>query len=301
MRGRAVAAAVVCVCGSVASSLLWAQAGSPPTGHGGPYLGQKPPGLTPAVFAPGIVSTPTAWEAAISFTPDGSEVFFTRRLVISGNENRILHTKLEDGEWTAPSPPSFARDLIEYEAFVSPDGRTIFYNSDRSKPARPGAVGEIWYSEKTVDGWGEGRYLSDTINKGWVMFVTAARNGTLYFTAGYDRRFGVYRSVFEDGQYREPEFLPDEINHLRGAHPFIAPDESYLIFDAQPDGMGMSQLFVSFRTEAGGWTRARPFDSTINATYTENIPHVSPDGKYFFFHRNNDIYWVDAAVIARLR
>ena len=108
-------------------------------------------------------------------------------------------------------------------------------------------------------------------------------------------------SVFEDGQYQEPEFLPDEINHLRGAHPFIAPDESYLIFDAQPDGMGKSQLFVSFRTEAGGWTRARPFDSTINATDTENIPYVSPDGKYFFFHRTNDIYWVDAAVIARLR
>ena len=77
--------------------------------------------------------------------------------------------------------------------------------------------------------------------------------------------------------------------------------EGFFVFDAQPDGMGKSQLFVSFRAEDGGWTRARPFDSTINATYTENIPHVSPDGKYFFFHRNNDIYWVDAAVIARLR
>ncbi len=297
MKRSTIVAMLLCLCGAA----LISQDRTPPrtTGLKGAYLGLKPPGLAPEVFAPGIVSTPAAWEAAISFAPDGTELFFTRRLSIQGNENRILHMQLRDGSWTAPGPAPFARDLVEYEAFVAPDGKTIFYNSGRPRPG--GAVGEIWYSERAREGWSEGRYLSDVINRGWVMFVTAARNNTLYFTAGYNRKFGIYRSLFRNGSYQEPEFLPDEVNAVRGAHPFIAPDERYLIFDAQPDGMGKSQLFVSFRTSGDNWTKAVKFDATVNATSTESIPNVGPDGKYFFFHRNNDIYWVDARIIDRMR
>lgn len=92
-------------------------------------------------------------------------------------------------------------------------------------------------------------------------------------------------------EYQEPEYL------MRGAHPFIAPDESYLIFDAQAEGRGKSQLFICFKDLSGNWTEAIKFDKKINATFTENIANVSPDGKYLFFHRNNDIYWVDANII----
>jgi len=267
----------------------------------GAYLSQKPPGAIPEVFGPGIVSTEEAWEAAITFSPDEKEFFFTRRESIQGNENRIMHMRLKDGSWTEPELAPFARDIIEYEAFISPNGKYVFYNSDRPKPDGVRTPGEIWYSERITDGWSEGKYLDETINQGWVMFVTAARNNTLYFTAGYNRKFGVYRSRWVEGKYQEPEYLPAEINHLRGAHPYISPDESYLIFDAQPDGMGKSQLFISFKDKEGNWTEAVKFDDTINATYTENIPNVSPNGKYLFFHRNNDIYWVSAVVIERYR
>jgi hypothetical protein len=267
----------------------------------GPYLGQKQPGLTPEIFAPGIVSTEKAWEAAISFSPDGKEIFFTRREDIRGTENRIMYSEFLDGKWTKPSLAPFARDVTEYEAFISPDGKKIFYNSDRPKPNSPTAVGEIWYSEKTPAGWGDGKYLTETINKGWIMFVTASGNNNLYFTAGFNRKFGIYRSAFKNGEYQEPEYLPSEINYLRGAHPFIAPDESYLIFDAQPEGMGKSQLYISFRDKNGNWMKAVKFDETINKTNTENIPNVSPDDKFFFFHRNNDIYWVSAIIIEEMR
>ncbi|MBE0664240.1 MAG: hypothetical protein IH584_00350, partial [Candidatus Aminicenantes bacterium] len=43
----------------------------------GPYLGQKPPGLTPKIFAPGIVSSKDNYEFKIAFTPDGKEIYFT--------------------------------------------------------------------------------------------------------------------------------------------------------------------------------------------------------------------------------
>lgn len=44
----------------------------------GPYLGQKLPGMTPEVFAPGIVSTPEFREFSGAFTPDGREYHFFR-------------------------------------------------------------------------------------------------------------------------------------------------------------------------------------------------------------------------------
>jgi hypothetical protein len=267
----------------------------------GPYFGQNPPGIIPEIFAPGIISTEKAWEAAISFSPDGKEFFFTRRENIQGNENRILHSELVDGKWTLPKPASFAKDIIEYESFIAPDGKKIFYNSDRAKPSGRNSVGEIWYSEKTSNGWSEGKYLTETINKGWIMFVTASMNNNLYFTAGFNRKFGIYKSELKNGEYQEPEFLPNEINYLRGAHPFIAPDESYLIFDAQPEGMGKSELFISFKDKNGKWMKSIKFDKSINKTFTENIPNVTPDGNYFFFHRNNDIYWVSAKIIEDLR
>ena len=43
----------------------------------GPFLGQKPPGNIPEIFAPGIIST-EAHEFSCCFSPDGKEFYFTR-------------------------------------------------------------------------------------------------------------------------------------------------------------------------------------------------------------------------------
>ena len=42
----------------------------------GEYLGQKPPGMTPEIFAPDIVSTPQR-EFNAAFSPDGKEFYFS--------------------------------------------------------------------------------------------------------------------------------------------------------------------------------------------------------------------------------
>ena len=44
----------------------------------GPYLGQKPPGNEPELFAPGILTDIYREHSATKFTPDGEEVFWTR-------------------------------------------------------------------------------------------------------------------------------------------------------------------------------------------------------------------------------
>jgi len=269
----------------------------------GPYLGLKPPGLMPEIFAPGVVST-EAWEAAPTFSPDGNELFFTMRADIDAgaSENRLLYMRAENGKWTRPQQAPFAMDVGEFEAFISPDGEKLFFESQRQKPPGTDSKGEIWYSEKSDSGWSEPHYLSTVINANCVMFVTAAENGTLYFNSSIDGQYGIYRSQRKGDEYSAPEFLPDEINGLYGAsHPYIAPDESYILFDAQVSTPGKSALYVSFKLTDGNWSKAVMLDESVNATRTENIPYVSPDGRHLFFHRKNDIWWVSSEVIEKKR
>ena len=78
----------------------------------GPYLGQKPPGMSPEIFAPGIVSIPNSAEFSGTFSPDGSEYYFYR---ISKNDpDKIFFSKLKDGKWTAPASAAFAEGYPAY-------------------------------------------------------------------------------------------------------------------------------------------------------------------------------------------
>lgn len=73
----------------------------------GPYLGQKPPGMTPEIFAPGIVSSSGATEYGIAFAPDGKEFYFSWSQAFNSG---LLNT--EESDWCAT---------------VSPDGKYLFF------------------------------------------------------------------------------------------------------------------------------------------------------------------------------
>jgi len=52
----------------------------------GPYLGQKPPGMKPEIFAQGIISMPTSKEYACTFSTDGNEFYYT----ITRNKTQMI-------------------------------------------------------------------------------------------------------------------------------------------------------------------------------------------------------------------
>ncbi|HSG27035.1 MAG TPA: hypothetical protein VLA34_01050, partial [Candidatus Krumholzibacterium sp.] len=210
------------------------------------YLGQQPPGMTPEIFAPGIVST-DAWEASGTFSPDFREYYFTRRPDHEGRDNRIMYMYYSGGRWNGPEPAPFGVDAMEFEPFITPDGEKLYFNSERPDPESGSTEDEIWYCERTPDGWRGPMLACDEINRGFAMYVSSTAEGMLYFTGVYGRQMGVYRAMPGEDGCTEPEYLPGGINDVRGAsHPFVAPDESYVIFDAQPSGMLRPELFISF-------------------------------------------------------
>ena len=72
------------------------------------YLGQKPPGLTPKIFAPGIISIKGRGENGISFSPDLDEMYFTIQQK-SGVPADIYFSKIQDKKWTSFKKANFTK------------------------------------------------------------------------------------------------------------------------------------------------------------------------------------------------
>ncbi len=107
----------------------------------GPYLGQTPPGKTPAIFAPGVVST-EAHEFSCSLTPDGTEFYFARKHPAL-NQTVVMWTRFRDGVWTEPEVVPFVdtpvAELQKYRAVIHTalgDIRLAFYPQDAPEHVR---------------------------------------------------------------------------------------------------------------------------------------------------------------------
>ncbi len=263
----------------------------------GPYLDQTEPGLTPQIFAPGIVSS-EEHETNITFAANGRELCFSR---INADQTRrwLLFMRLEGGRWTSPEPAPFASMGTDFEGAYSTDGRMLFFVSNR--PLQKGGPAkrdtDLWAVERIGDGWGEPRNLGMAVNSQSNEYMPSVdRAGNLYF-----ERYGLNLSRWHNGDYLPPEKIGASITNVTNmGHPFIAPDGSYLLFDARLPGFDKSVLFASYLLKDGTWSQAiRLFDRADTREY-ESCPSVSPDGKFLFFGRDHDIYWASAAIIAKL-
>ena len=194
---------------------------------------------------------------------------------------------------------------------LSPDENRLFFLSFRPLERDPVERERIWYSVRTASGWSAPEVIDDVVARHpthWQFSFT--QSGDLYFTSEAPEVLGeqdVYVSRLRDGHYQEPHSVGGSVNtDVREFCPFVAPDESYLLFARSvPEKEGRSDLFVSFRDEGGGWTQAVNLGDEINSLHNEVSPVVSRDGRFLFFNRSssecNDILWVDAEIIARLR
>ena len=282
----------------------------------GPYFGETPPGVEPQLFAMDIVSSNRFEHGSITFSPDGTEAFWESSYMLADSGyswGRILTARIEGGVWTTPRMAEFSGvQLRDDVPLFSRDGNKLYFASGR--PVEPGGSGgqRVWFIERAGGEWSEPEPITggpNSINHHWQFGVAA--NGNIYIgsrDSGGHGRGDLYVSRFVDGQYLPPENLGPVVNsEFAEGSPFIAPDESYLIFTrhGNPADVGGVDLCVSFRDSNGQWTGPVALPQPINTRANEICPNVSIDGKYLFFNsfRNGgaDIYWVSAGIIERLR
>ncbi|NER82745.1 MAG: hypothetical protein F6K42_24955, partial [Leptolyngbya sp. SIO1D8] len=148
-------------------------------------------------------------------------------------------------------------------------------------------------------------HLGDEVNTDkHEIHPSVAANGNRYYSIR-----GIRFSEFKDGRYLKSIPWKDPNDTLNwNADPFIAPDESYLIFaSGRPGGFGEADMYISFRNEDGSWTPAKNMGEGLNSEFNEFPSGLTPDGKYFIFASGRmgrfipDIYWVDSKVIENLK
>ena len=273
----------------------------------GPYLGQKPPGMTPEIFAPGIISTEEKYELNSVFSPNGDEFYYEISTTTQEEKNKgiyfyiILVSTMKSGVWTKPEIAPFSGTYSTMDMNFSPDGNRLYFCSDRPTPRDSLSKTHIWYVDRLDNGWSEPEILDPPIyspgcEQGQPTFTG---DGTIYFRQNPRGQFDLYYSAYESGTYSNPVILGEAVNTpYDEGKPFIAPDESYLLFIryGMPDSIdGGRGLYISFKREDGNWTRA------ANTNIYGSLPKCTPDGKFFFFSRGGDIYWMDAKIIEKLK
>lgn len=276
----------------------------------GDYFGQNPPGDTPVVFAPDIISVDSTVEhGSPSFSPDGSEVFWQSNYRQSGKETQISCMTMHrtKNKWTTPETSSYGHGPV-----FSPDGGKLYFNNKEKK-------GTISYIEKEGNKWSDPKNLDLIARFPELKFaynLSFTKTGTLYFLGHAEEletmnNFAIYRSELIDGIYAKPELLPSNINTENGLlnwTPFIAPDESYLLFSSSRNTSetDYGDIYISFRNADGNWTDPVKLNNGVNTDRQERFPAISPDGKYLFFTRwitrsNEDVFWVSADIIQELK
>jgi len=297
--------AVLTVWLPAAGGLALAAAAEPPLPGRGPYLGQKPPGMTAEVFAPGLVSSSSFEHSRLEISKDGTTLYWAVQ-PLRGRQSIWTTHRGADGSWSMPAelPLSNGAEALPFlsSPTLAPDGKRLYFTSlDRSTNRQTLYAVDLanprWDAATPVPAW------FPDIGEVWVFSFAA--NGNLFFDSGGK----LFTMELRNGGYGAPVKLGSGINDGEfDALPFIAPDESYLLFCSARGGSASLDLYVSFRGSDGGWGPPRDLGPKVNTSANERFPSASPDGRYLFFLRNglergsdSSFYWIDAVVIEEAR
>jgi len=282
----------------------------------------------PELLAPGIIAN-GFHEHGIAISPEEDEIFW----VIS-DYNYKLYTivqmqKIND-KWTLPEVAPFSGFHVDHSPCFTNDGSAIYFASKRPLSDSVTNDMNIWKVIKSNGIWGEPENVGLSINTSFhEVNPSLAQNGNLYFQSNRHGNWNIYFSEWQNDHFSIPVMLDSVINTENNeSRPFIAADESYLLFHSnRPGSLGWMDLYISFK-DNGRWKEPVSLGDKINTDASDFGPYVSPDGKKLFFssYKGYDpeflkgksfselsdlyrspqnsyatLYWVDAQIIEDLK
>lgn len=243
-------------------------------------------------------------EVRLAMSPDGRTMLWGSKDRPGGaGSSDLWMSRQQGGGWSAPQPVSFNSPSKDYDPAYAPDGRYVYFFSDR-----PGGLGgdDLYRVPVTGDDFGAVEHLDASVNSagndwaplplpdGSLMFATDGRGGAgrhdLFIAAasghGFTPAIPLPGAVNTDGDELDPAVLAS----------------GDLIYAHSRDINTQPVLLMRAQHRAGGFTAGTPLPDTINvatdATYGAAIDFRDPTLLYFSgtrpeLHRGQrDIYRV---------
>lgn len=267
------------------------------------------------------ISDPAVTEYAPTIQADGKTIIIES--AASGKKYALYESRMENGIWGKPvsldrvNKFGDTTDLVGGPS-LSFDGNTLYFFRS------VGMIGdhEIFFSERTRDGWGEPKNIGAPVNTqpvankdgdlsgGYEAFPSVSADGsTLYFVRKNEEGpqdkllrkekdnlfcLCIYKSTKDkDGKWMKPEKLPWPINQDCEKAPRIMADGRTLIFSSnRPGGKGGYDMYQSKLNDLDEWTTPVPL-AFVNTEKDDQLPCISAEGDLMYYTYNNaDVYSV---------
>ncbi|MCF7832757.1 MAG: hypothetical protein K9N05_04170 [Candidatus Marinimicrobia bacterium] len=266
------------------------------------YLDQEPPGETPEIFAPGIISGKGRLHTYPAISPDGKQILW---MILPP---RTMEVYYQNDKWSEPHIFKPFSDRI----YIRPgfDLKGNLYISSAQIPGGYGGL-DIWLMNKTDDTIFTPINLGEPLNSDNIETGQSfSRNGDMYFTSYVpEKRWnrGIVVSKFINGKYTEPVPLPETINtpdeNTIDYLSYISPDGSYILFSSNRHDTSKEScsIYVCFKNRNKLWSKAINLSNYLGLNEDNRDPALTTDGKYLFFSSGENIMWVKTSVIRKCK
>jgi hypothetical protein len=276
----------------------------------GDYFGQKPPGLKPEIFAPGIISTELFEHGTPVFAKDNSEFYITR--VVEPPPRFVnIHYKMDRNGFWHYDTIKFNEKYFNAEVFPSRDEKRLYYTSLQPAPDQKDStqkIWNIWYVDNIEGKFSESKFLPYPFHTDYhECQLFEASDSSFYFASWRNKgKPDILRIFINEGKYILDTASTKNINtEFYERSPFVSEDGKYLLFQSnRAEGFGDDDIYISIKNKNGTWGKPQNLGDKINTKFREWYPRISPDGKYLFFASdrsgNFEVYWVDADVLRNI-
>ncbi len=201
---------------------------------------------------PGSINT-DAHDACTSISADGKQIYIYKN-DLKDPQSRggdVYVSKIVSGKWRTPENLAKPINTSYWEggACISPDGKKIFFTSER-----PGGSGssDIWMAERiSKREWGKPVNLGTDINTPFdeVGLFLAPDGKTLFFCSNGKGSMGdydIFKTVFENGKWSKPVNLGYPINSEKRDGPFVVSADAQTGYFAsnRDGGLGESDIYM---------------------------------------------------------
>ncbi|TWB46131.1 WD40 repeat protein [Nitrospirillum pindoramense] len=230
------------------------------------------------------------YESHPAFDPLTGDLYFVRSTP-QFRGWRILYSHCTPSGWSPPQDAPFAGDGVEADPWFSPDGRSVWFISNRTTDGVHREDLDIWRVERGADGhWGQPVRLPSPINSmGYEWFPRLAPDGWLYFGSDRPGGFGktdIWRARADGQGGWTVENAGPALNGPDDEYEALpSPDGQRLILMAENGAGDVRTLYESHKTD-NGWSPRRALGPDVNATGSEIGALFSPTGKTLMFARD---------------